>query len=152
MFPSHIDVSLPLSLPSRLSRIIFSGHDPRWKGCRFGHWSGHVPRLWVQTLVGACTGGSPSMFLCHIDVPLLSSLPLSLKPIKTYPLVRIKNNNNPKAFTESHVCTSLSAQWSEFFHLMIQLTLMVTSWVKQQDWSHIQPMVIKALTTCQALG
>lgn len=26
------------------------------KGCRFDSWSGHVPRLWVRSLVGAHMG------------------------------------------------------------------------------------------------
>ena len=42
------------------------------KGCGFDSWSGYIPRLQVQSLVGARTEGNQSMFL---------SLPLSLKSI-----------------------------------------------------------------------
>ena len=33
------------------------------KGCRFDPRSGHIPRLWVQSQVGACTDGNLLMFL-----------------------------------------------------------------------------------------
>ena len=45
------------------------------KGCWFDSWSGHMPGLWVQTPVGVCTGGNWSMFVSHIDLSLLLSLP-----------------------------------------------------------------------------
>ena len=55
------------------------------KNCGFGSWSGHIPRLRVQSSVGAHTEGHLSMFLF---LPL--SLPLSLKSIKKKnPQVRI---------------------------------------------------------------
>ena len=38
--------------------------------CRFYSCLGHVPRLWVQSLVGTRTGGNRSMFPSHIDVSL----------------------------------------------------------------------------------
>ena len=54
-----------------------SSHEP--KGPRFRSWSGHTPRLWVQSLVGAHMGGNLSVFLSHIDIPLSLSSSLSLK-------------------------------------------------------------------------
>ena len=58
------------------------------KGCVFCPWSGHIPRLWVWSLVGVCTGGNQLMFLSHISV----SLCLSFSQIsKTYHQMRIKN-------------------------------------------------------------
>ena len=44
-------------------------HTP--KGCGFDSQSGHMPRLWVRSLVGACTGGT------HTDVSLYLLLSLS---------------------------------------------------------------------------
>ena len=43
------------------------------KGHGFNSQSGHIPRLWVRSLVGAHTGGNQSMFLSYINVSL--SLP-----------------------------------------------------------------------------
>ena len=46
------------------------------------HWfnsqSGHIPALWVWSPVGACMGGSQSMFLSHINVSLPFFLPAFL--------------------------------------------------------------------------
>ena len=33
------------------------------KGCRLDSQPGHMPRLWVQSVVGACVGGNQSMLL-----------------------------------------------------------------------------------------
>ena len=44
-------------------------------------WSGHIPRLQVHSLVGACVGGNQSMLLSHINV----SLSLSLFPLSSFP-------------------------------------------------------------------
>ena len=44
------------------------------KGHQFDSWSGHMPGLWVWSLVRAHARGNQSMFLSHTDV----SLPLSL--------------------------------------------------------------------------
>ena len=49
------------------------------KGCGFYSWSGHIPRLWVPSLVRAHMGGNQFIFLSHIAVFLF--LPLPLKPI-----------------------------------------------------------------------
>ena len=38
------------------------------KPCGFDPWSGHMPRLQVQSPFGACMGDSRSMFLSHIYV------------------------------------------------------------------------------------
>ena len=46
------------------------------KGRQFDSQSGHMPGLWVQSPLGACAGGSQSMFLSYISV----SLPLFLPP------------------------------------------------------------------------
>ena len=46
------------------------------KGCGCDSHSGHRPRLWVQSPVGACMGGNQSMLL-SLPFPL----PLSLKSI-----------------------------------------------------------------------
>ena len=48
------------------------------KGHGFDSWSGHMPRLWVSSPVGAHTRGNGLMFLSHIDVFLPPSLTLSL--------------------------------------------------------------------------
>ena len=47
------------------------------KGCRFASQSDHIPRLWVQSRVRACTGGNQRMFLSHFDFSLSHSLSLS---------------------------------------------------------------------------
>ena len=39
----------------------------------FNSWSGHMPRLWIQSPVGAHMRGSRSMFLSRIDVSLSPS-------------------------------------------------------------------------------
>ena len=46
------------------------------KGYGFDSWSGHMPRLWVQSPVGVHAKGSWSVLLSHINV----SLPLCLSP------------------------------------------------------------------------
>ena len=51
-------------------------HKP--KGCGFNSWSGHMPELWVQPRVQAHARGNQLMFLYHINVSLLLSLPSSL--------------------------------------------------------------------------
>ena len=55
------------------------------KGCGFNSQSGHMPRLWVQSLVGVLMGGNRPMFLSHIDIslPLSPSLSLFLKSTST---------------------------------------------------------------------
>ena len=45
------------------------------KGPRSDSLSGHMPRLRVRSLAGACTWGNLSMFLSHIDVSLPLFLP-----------------------------------------------------------------------------
>ena len=74
-------------------QLRFVHFDPGWvahlvraspcmpAGCRFEPWSGHIPRLWVRTPVGACKGGNQSMFLSHIYVSLFLSLPSSFSKI-----------------------------------------------------------------------
>ena len=51
-------------------RFILSSSKP--KGHRFDSRSGHMPRLLVQSPVGAHIRGNQSMFLSHIDVSLPS--------------------------------------------------------------------------------
>ena len=48
------------------------------KGWGFDSWSGHMPRLKVQSPVGAHIGGNQSVFLPHIDVSLCFSVSLSV--------------------------------------------------------------------------
>ena len=57
------------------------------KGCRLISWSGHIPRLQVQSLVRAYTRGNQSMFLSL-------SLPLSQINLKKNPQVGIKEKEN----------------------------------------------------------
>ena len=38
------------------------------KDCGFNLWSGHIPRLQIQSLVGVYMEGKQSMFLSYIDV------------------------------------------------------------------------------------
>ena len=45
-------------------------HTP--KGCGFDFYSGHIPRLQVQSLVGACTGGNRLIFLSQKSVNISS--------------------------------------------------------------------------------
>ena len=45
-----------------------SSHKP--KGCKFNSWSGHMPRLWVLSLVRVHLRGNQSVFPSHIDVSL----------------------------------------------------------------------------------
>ena len=49
-----------------------SSHTP--KGCGLDSQSGHIHRLWDQSLVGVHTEGNQSMFLSHIDLSLTSSV------------------------------------------------------------------------------
>ena len=52
-----------------------SSCKPRGHG--FDSWSGHMPRLWVQSLVGACKRDNQSVFLMSMFLSLSpSSLPL----------------------------------------------------------------------------
>ena len=60
------------ALTSMAQLVGVSSHKP--KGHRFDSQSGHMPRLWVRSLVGACVRGNQLMFLSHIN----GSLPLSL--------------------------------------------------------------------------
>ena len=63
------------------------------KGREFDSPSGHVPKLWVQSPVGAHMGDNKFMFLSDIDVSLPPSLPLplSLKAMKKMSLSEDKN-------------------------------------------------------------
>ena len=55
------------------------------KGCRFHFQSGHIPRLWVWSLVGVHAGGDQSMLLSHIKVCFCLSLsPSSLFKINKH--------------------------------------------------------------------
>ena len=57
-----------------------SSHTP--KGCGPDSWSGHIPRLRVQSLVGVQMIGNQSVFSSHINVPLsLSKKKKSIKNI-----------------------------------------------------------------------
>ena len=40
------------------------------KGCRFNSWWGYIPRLWVQSLEGVCTGGNWWMFFTLMSLSL----------------------------------------------------------------------------------
>ena len=71
-----------------------SPHTP--KGCRFNSWSGHIPRLRVQSPVRAHTGDNQSMFLSHINVSLSLSLShahlLCLSQINKHLHVKMEKN------------------------------------------------------------
>ena len=43
---------------------------------------GHVPGLWVPSLVGVPTGGNQRIFLCYVDVSCSLSFPVSLRSLK----------------------------------------------------------------------
>ena len=75
------------------------------KGHGFDSWSGHMPRLWVQSSIGACTAGNPSMFLSHTGNSSLSlpPLPLSLKS-----MVEISSGKDKKKKKKER---SLSYSW-----------------------------------------
>ena len=51
------------------------------KGRRSKPRPGHIPRLWVQSLVGVCIRGNQSMFLSHSNVSLSLPFPLPLSLI-----------------------------------------------------------------------
>lgn len=55
-------------------------HEP--KGCQFGSWSGHMPRLPTRFPVGGREGGSKLISLIYLSFSL--SVPLSLKSLKTF--------------------------------------------------------------------
>ena len=57
-------------------------HSATAKGFWFDSWSGHMPGLPVQYLVGVCTRGNRSMFLSHMGVSLPLSLPSTLSKSK----------------------------------------------------------------------
>ena len=42
----------------------------KWKDCWLDSCSEHMPKLWVQSLVGEHVGGNGSMFSSHINVSL----------------------------------------------------------------------------------
>ena len=65
--------------------VVASSHVS--KGCRFHPHSGHIPKLWVQSLVEACTRGNQLMFPFHINVSF--SLSLSLPSISLRPLLSL---------------------------------------------------------------
>ena len=56
---------------------LIGASSPTPKGCRFDSWSGNIPRLWVQFLVGVRRRGKWSMLPSHIKVSL-SHLSFSL--------------------------------------------------------------------------
>ena len=63
--------------PAGVAQLVgASSHTP--KGWQIDPQSGHTPRLWVWSLVGAYTGGNWSTFLSHNDVCLSFFLFLSL--------------------------------------------------------------------------
>ena len=56
-------------------------HTP--KGCVLDPWSGHIPRLWVWSLVRAHVGGNQLMLLFHVNISLSPS-PSSLSKINKH--------------------------------------------------------------------
>ena len=73
-------VNIELTALARAQLVGASSHTP--KGYGFNPGSGNIPRLRVQSLVGACTGGNQLMFPPHISVVSLS-FPVSQKSINT---------------------------------------------------------------------
>ena len=57
----------------------------------FGSQSGHMPGLWIHSLVGARMGGNQSAFLSHISACLSLSLPSSRSQIYKHILKSTKN-------------------------------------------------------------
>ena len=66
--------------PGMVAKLVgMSSHKP--KGCRFNSWSGHMPRLWVWSLVGAHT----ELINWYFSLPLMSlSLFLSVSQINKH--------------------------------------------------------------------
>ena len=84
------------SRPGMVFQVVgASSHTPR--GCRFDFWSGHLPRLQVQFVVGVCMGDNGFMFL-SLSSPLPSSslLPPSLPPSFPSSLSKISKQTNPQ--------------------------------------------------------
>ena len=61
------------------------------KGHLFDSQSGHMPGLWVWSLVRGCTGGNWSLFLSHIYVSLINVF-LSLAPPPSSSLSKINKH------------------------------------------------------------
>ena len=85
--------------PGQVAQLVGGlSHTP--KCYRLDSWSGHLPRLWLRSPVGAHTAGSWSLFLSYINVPL--SLPASsLSKIK-----HILGWGLKKIFFTLHFCNS----------------------------------------------
>ena len=69
-----------------LEAQLLGGSSRTPQSCRFSSRSGHKARMHVSSLAVARVGGDRSIFLSHIDVSLLLSVPvlLSLKLMKKY--------------------------------------------------------------------
>ena len=57
---------------------------PYTTGCGFNSWSGHIPRLWVQSPVRAYMGSNRSMFLSCIRISVSLSLPSSFSKVNEH--------------------------------------------------------------------
>ena len=72
--------------PGMVAKLVgMSSHKP--KGCRFNSWSGHMPRLWVWSLVGAHT----ELINWYFSLPLMS---LSLSFCQSLRLINISSSDN----------------------------------------------------------
>ena len=78
------------ALPSVAQLVGAFSHEP--KGGRFDSQSGHMPRLWFQSLVSEHMGGHWLMFLSHINVSLPISLHLSPPLSLSSPLSKINEH------------------------------------------------------------
>ena len=59
--------------PGHMGQLVeASTHTPKW--WRLYSWSGHIPRLQVQSPARACTGVNKSLFVSHRDVSLFLKL------------------------------------------------------------------------------
>ena len=126
-----------------LSALPWPGGSVGWsiipytkKGYRFAPWSGHIPRLWVWSPVGAHMRGNRLIFLSHIDVSLCLSLPLSLKSIN------ISSGDDLKKRLSAFL--SLFAQSKTLKKLLLWLSRMP----KNQDKWNKNPTFSMALVVC----
>ena len=81
-----LDLKSTATALAGMVQVVGESSSFRPKGHRFDPWSGHMPRLWVQSPVGACLRGNQLMFLSHINIfslflSLCSSLSKSTKHI-----------------------------------------------------------------------
>ena len=123
------------------------------KGCQFDSWSGHMPRLWVWSPVGACMRGNWSMALSHISASLPLFLPLSLIHIHIYMYIHIyiyfKNKNKIYMDMPSNPKQLWKRKKAELEHYCAYQDLLLSGYRHIGHWNtignpQIDPLTVKS--------